>query len=156
MASTKTGYVNGSDVLLSIAGKPVGHCTEHTVTFNADTKERAVKPVATKAISAGLWKAKGVTGLSISISASGIKNYDETEAGFKELLAAYKTGKSVQVECFERENDAMPYLAGLFVITQLEDSNTAQDDATYSISLENDGEPTTFDETGVTENAATV
>ena len=42
-----------------------------------------------------------------------------------------------------------------FVIASLERSDAAQDDATYSISLENDGE-VTFDETGLTEEAPTV
>ena len=40
------GYVNGSDMLLYINGKAIGHCSSHTTTFNAETKERAVKPVA--------------------------------------------------------------------------------------------------------------
>ena len=61
--ATKSGYVNGSDLLLFIGGKAVGHCTSHTMTFNSETKERAVKPVAKKGITSGLWKGKGVTGL---------------------------------------------------------------------------------------------
>ena len=64
--TTKTGYCNGSDMLVYVGGKAVGHCTTHTTTMNSETKDRAVKPVATKGISAGLWKGKGVTGLSIS------------------------------------------------------------------------------------------
>jgi len=37
------------------------------------------------------------------------------------------------------------------VIASLERTDPAQDDSTYSISLENDGEPTTLDETAITE-----
>lgn len=37
-----------------------------------------------------------------------------------------------------------PYLESKFVITSLERVDPAQDDATYSISLENDGMPETF------------
>ena len=147
----KTGYCNGSDMLLYIGGKAAGHCTTHTTTLNSETKDRAVKPVATKGISAGLWKGKGVTGLSISISAEGLVFYGETEAGYKSMLAAWKAGKSVEVKCMERENSDKPYLAGNFVIASLERVDPAQDDATYSISLENDGEPTTLDETAITE-----
>ena len=66
-----TGYINGSDLLLSIDGKAVGHCSKHKVTYNSETKERAVKPVATQVEGAGLWKDKSVTGLSITISADG-------------------------------------------------------------------------------------
>lgn len=135
----KTGYINGSDLLVKIAGKAVGHCTSHTLTFASETKDRAVKPVASAAISTSLWKGKGVTGLSVSISAEGLRNYDETEGGFKSLVQAWTTGQPVEVIGFERESDATPYLSGNFVITNLEETSPAQDDATYSISLENDG-----------------
>ena len=50
----ETGYINGSDLLLKIGDKAVGHCTSHKLTFNSETKDRAVKPVATKATEAGL------------------------------------------------------------------------------------------------------
>lgn len=151
MAGTKTGYCNGSDMLLYVGGKAVGSCTSHTTTFNSETKERAVKPVATSGISGGLWKKKGVVGLSYSISAEGLVFYDETENGFKELFALWKNGKSVEVKCMEREQSEKPYLAGKCVIASLERTDPANDDATYSISLENDGEPTTLDENAITE-----
>lgn len=153
MAGTKTGYCNGSDMLLYVGGKAVGSCTSHTTTFNSETKERAVKPVATAGISGGLWKKKGVVGLSYSISAEGLVFYDETENGFKELFALWKSGKSVEVKCMEREQSEEPYLAGKCVIASLERTDPANDDATYSISLENDGEPTTLDETAITETS---
>ena len=148
----KTGYCNGSDMLLYINGKAVGHCSSHTVTINAETKDRAVKPVASASISAGLWKGKGVTGLSVSISAEGLCCYEETEGGYKTTLGLITTGKSVTVKCMERENSDKPYLQGRFVITSLERSDPAQDDATYSISLENDGE-VEIDDTAITETA---
>lgn len=151
MAGTKTGYCNGSDMLLYVGGKAVGSCTSHTTTFNSEIKERAVKPVATAGISGGLWKKKGVVGLSYSISAEGLVFYDETENGFKELFALWKSGKSVEVKCMEREQSEKPYLAGKCVIASLERTDPANDDATYSISLENDGEPTTLDENAITE-----
>lgn len=148
----RTGYCNGSDMLVYVGGKAVGHCTSHTATFNSETKDRAVKPVASAGLSAGLWKGKTVTGLSISISAEGLVHYDETESGFKELLAAWKTGAPVTVKCMERANDNEPYLEGSFVITSLERTDPAQDDSTYSIQLENNGEPSTLDEMAITEN----
>lgn len=155
MAKTaRTGYCNGSDMLLYVDGKAIGHCTTHTATFNSETKDRAVKPVASATLSAGLWKGKGVTGLSISISFEGLVNYDETESGFKALLKAWKAGKSITAKCMEREGDDKPYLEGKFVIASLERTDPAQDDATYSGQLENDGEPTTLDESAITENEA--
>lgn len=146
----KTGYCNGSDMLLYVGGKAVGSCTSHTTSFSSETKERAVKPIASASLASGLWKKKGVIGLSYSISAEGLVFYDETEYGFKELFAAWKAGKSVEVKCMERESEE-PYLAGLCVIASLERTDPAQDDSTYSISLENDGEPTVLDEGAITE-----
>lgn len=149
--TTKTGYCNGSDMLVYVGGKAVGHCTTHTTTMTSETKDRAVKPVASKSISAGLWKNKGVTGLSISISAEGLVFYGESETGYKALVAAWKAGKSVEVKCMERENSNSPYIKGKFVITSLDRTDPANDDSTYSLSLENDGEPDTIDETAITE-----
>ena len=149
--TTKTGYCNGSDMVVYVGGKAVGHCTTHTTTMTSETKDRAVKPVATKSISAGLWKSKGVTGLSISISSEGLVFYGESETGYKALVAAWKAGKSVEVKCMERENSEKPYIKGKFVITSLDRTDPANDDSTYSVSLENDGEPDTLDETAITE-----
>lgn len=149
--STKSGYVNGSDLLLKLGGKAFGHCTSHTTTYNSETKDRAVKPIATKTISAGLWKNKGVTGLGISISGEGLRFYGETENGYKDAVAAWKAGKSIDVECIERESENA-YLKGKFVITSLEETAPAQDDATYKIDLENDGEPEVLDIQYITES----
>ena len=132
-----TGYINGSDLLLKVGGKAVGHCTSHTLTFNSETKDRAVK-------SSGLWKGKGVTGLSISISAEGLRFYGETENGHEQIAPLWGKGASVEVEAFKRGGDEAPYVKGNFVIASLEETSPAQDDATYSVSLENDGEPETY------------
>lgn len=139
-----TGYINGSDLLLKVGGKAVGHCTSHTLTFNSETKDRAVKPVANAAKSSGLWKGKGVTGLSISISAEGLRFYDETENGHEQIAPLWGEGESVEVEAFKRGGDKTPYVKGNFVIASLEETSPAQDDATYSVSLENDGEPEAY------------
>lgn len=150
----KTGYVNGSDILLYVNGKAIGHCTTHTTTFNSETKDRAVKPVATAPVAAGLWKGKGVVGLSVSITAEGLAYYGETETGFKDLFALWAAGQSVTVKCVERENDTKPYLTGKFVISSLEETMPGQDDTTYSITLENDGAPT-IDTDGLTVSTET-
>lgn len=157
MATTnKTGYCNGSDMLVYIGTKAVGHCTSHSVSLSSETKDRAVKPVASASIKAGLWKGKSVTGLSISISAEGLVFYGETESGYKALYAAWKTGQSVDVKCMERESSDKPYLKGKFVITSLERTDPANDDSTYSVTFENDGEPDTLDDTAITETPDTV
>lgn len=139
-----TGYINGSDLLLKVGGKAIGHCTSHTLTFNSDTKDRTVKPEASAAKSAGLWKGKSVSALSISISFEGLRFYDEAENGHEQIAPLWGAGQSVEVEAFKRGNDSAPYLQGKFVIASLEETSPAQDDATYSGSLENDGEPTVY------------
>lgn len=144
MALPTTGYINGSDLLLSVGGKAVGHCTSHTLTFNSETKDRAVKPAASANYSSGLWKGKGVTGLSISISAEGLRFYGETENGFDEIGSKWGKGQAIEVKAFQREGDENPYVVGNFIIASIEETSPAQDDATYSISLESDGEPTIY------------
>lgn len=127
-----------------VGEKAIGHCTTHTVTMSSETKDRAVKPPSTKPKSAGLWKDKGVTGQSISISAEGLVFGEETENGFEQLAPLWGKGDAVTVKAFERENDTTPTIEGSFIITSLEMTAAAGDDATYSISLENNGEPTIY------------
>ena len=142
--ATSSNYVNGSDLLLMVGDKAVGHCTTHTLTFNSETKDRSVKPVASAAKTAGLWKEKGVSSMSISVSAEGLRFYNETENGYEEIAALWGKGESVQVKAFKRGGDSSPYLQGKFVISSIEESSPAQDDATYTINLENDGEPDVY------------
>lgn len=149
----KEGYVNGSDLLLMIGDKAVGHCTSHTTTFTSETKERQVKPVATAPITKALFKGKGVVGLAYSISAEGFRFFNESECGFKTLFKLWKAGASVTVAAKERESDS-PYLKGACVITNLVETAPAGDDATYSLQLENDGAPDELDESKITESAA--
>lgn len=139
-----TGYINGSDLLLMVGEKAIGHCTTHTLTFESETKDHAVKPAASVAKSAGLWKEKVITGLSISISAEGLRFSGETESGFDELAPSWGKGAVVTVKGFKRGGDASPYISGSFVITSLEETSPAGDDATYSIKLENAGEPDVY------------
>ena len=148
MPTTKTGYVNGSDLLLTIGGEAIGHCTSHTTTFSSETKDRSVKPVASADISTSLWKGKGVTGLSVSINFEGLSYYGETEGGFKSLINAWKTGQPVTVTALERESSD-PYLTGSFIISSLEQNAPAQDDTTFSGTLENNG-AVTIDATKIT------
>lgn len=137
-------YINGSNLLLSVGGKALGHCTTHTLTFNTESKEHAVKPLASLAESSGLWKEKTITALSVSISGEGFRFNGETENGYEELAKLWGTGAAVEVKAFKRGSDSDPYLSGDFVITSIEETSPAQDDATYSISLENAGEPTVY------------
>lgn len=146
-------YCNGSNMLLYLGEDAFGHCTTHTATMNSETKDRAVKPAASKAKTNGMWKEKGVTGLSIAISAEGLIYDGETEASYQKMLAAWKSGQPVKIKCMQRGESKKPYLAGSFIISSLERTDPAQDDSTYSINLDNNGEPDTLDETAFTDSA---
>lgn len=143
-------YCNGSNMLLYLGEDAFGHCTTHTATMNSETKDRAVKPAASKAQTNGMWKEKGVTGLSIAISAEGLIYDGETEASYQKMLAAWKSGQPVKIKCMQRGESKKPYLAGSFIISSLERTDPAQDDSTYTINLDNNGEPDILDETAFT------
>lgn len=157
----KQGYMNGSDMLLGF-GDPVkcfGHCSEHSVSCSSEVKDRAVKPLLTAAITSGLYKSKGVTGLSISVSSSGLVFYNEAEFGYKDLFAIWKSGQPVKVSLFERNETGGStslkiYLKADFIISSLEMNTPAQDDSTYSVTLEMSGVPDVIDETQLTAVAA--
>lgn len=142
------GYVNGSDLLVSIGGKAAGHCTTHTTTYNTETKDRAVKPTSTASASAGLWKEKSVTGLSVQVKVEGLRFYADQESGMKDLLAKWKAGAVVELKGFARSADASPYMSGNFIVSTLEENAPAGDDTTYSATFDNSGE-VTIDETKV-------
>lgn len=146
-------YCNGSNMLLYLGEDAFGHCTTHTATMNSETKDRAVKPAASKAKTNGMWKEKGVTGLSIAISAEGLIYDGETEASYQKMLAAWKSGQPVKIKCMQRGESKKPYLAGSFIISSLERTDPAQDDSTYTVNLDNNGEPDTLDETAFTDSA---
>ena len=136
----KEGYVNGSDLLMSITGKACGHCTSHTTTYTSETKDRAVKPAATESASnAGLFKEKSVTGLSVQVKCEGLRFNGEEESGMKDLLAKWKEGATVELKGFARGGDAAPYMSGNFIISSLEESAPAGDDTTYSATFDNTG-----------------
>lgn len=147
-------YCNGSNMLLYLGENAFGHCTTHTATMNSETKDHAVKPLASKAKTNGMWKEKGVTGLSIAISAEGLIYDGETEASYGKMMAAWKSGQPVPIKCMQRGESKKPYLAGSFIITSLERTDPAQDDSTYTINLDNNGEPDVLDETAFTDGTA--
>ena len=133
-------YVNGSDLLVMVGTKAVGHCTTHTATFSTETKDTAVKPTAaTAASAASLYKGKRVSGLSVQVKADGLVFSGETEAGFKDILGAWKAGDPVELVLLKRENDDNPYCSGNFIISSLENTAPAGEDATYSATFDNDG-----------------
>lgn len=133
--------IKGKDLLLKVGGKCIAYCTSHTITFNTETKEYQVKPPASEPPSAGLFKGRTVNGLGITLSFEGLRGTDSTENGYDELSALWGKGESIEVEAFKRSKDTAPHLKGMFVLDSLEEQSPADDDATYSGQMSNDGEP---------------
>lgn len=131
----------GKDLLLSIGGKCVGHCTSHTITYGTDSNETAVKPPASEAPTSGMFKSKRITGQNITVSFEGLQSTEETENGVEDFAKLWGVGTAVQVTAFKRSKDTSPYLQGNFIIDSLTDESPADGDATYSGQLSNDGTP---------------
>ena len=91
-----------------------------------------------------LFSGKGVTKMSISVHGEGFRYKGEEELSLHEVRKLWGAGQSVELSCFEREGDAAPYLKGKFVITKVEETSPAQDDATFTVDFENDGEPEVY------------
>lgn len=144
MAAVTQDYMNGSNVLFTVGGKGLGHSTTHSVTFNTETKERGVKPPVKEKTKKALFSGKGVTKMSISVHGEGFRYKGEEELSLDDIRKLWGAGQSVDLSCFEREGDATPYLKGKFVITKVEETSPAQDDATFNVDFENDGEPEVY------------
>ena len=143
MAETQE-YMSGSNVLFSVGGKGLGHSTTHTVTYSTETKKRGVKPPVKEKTKKALFSGKGVTEMSISVHGEGFRYKGEEELSLDEIRKLWGIGRSVELSCFERDGDATPYLKGKFVITKVEETSPAQDDATFIVDFENDGEPEVY------------
>lgn len=143
MAETQE-YMSGSNVLFTVGGKGLGHSTTHTVTYSTETKKRGVKPPVKEKTKKALFSGKGVTEMSISVHGEGFRYKGEEELSLDEIRKLWGIGRSVELSCFEREGDATPYLKGKFVISKVEETSPAQDDATFAVDFENDGEPEVY------------
>lgn len=143
-------YINGSNVLFTVGGKGLGHSTTHSVTYNTETKERGVKPPVKEKTKNALFSGKGVTKMSISVHGEGFRYKGEEELSLDDIRKLWGIGQSVELSCFEREGDAAPYMKGKFVITKVEETSPAQDDATFTVDFENDGEPEVYPGQGAT------
>lgn len=137
-------YMSGSNVLFTVGGKGLGHSTTHTVTYSTETKKRGVKPPVKKKTKKALFSGKGVTEMSISVHGEGFRYKGEEELSLDDIRKLWGIGRSVELSCFEREGDAAPYLKGKFVISKVEETSPAQDDATFTVDFENDGEPEVY------------
>lgn len=143
MARQKGDYIEGRDLMVFVdtsdgSGGPTwtktAAATSHTISYTAETKERSTKDSEN-----GAFSQKSVTKLSTSITVEALTTY-QADCGFKTLLKMYKTRKPVKLKYgFASDEGSDEHEEGLFVITNLEESSPADDDATYSATFENTG-----------------
>lgn len=139
-----TGYVHGSDLLVGFVNtsdvfQPLGHCKSCTISNKSETKSRAHKEQS----NSGKWDEKVVSKNSVSITAEGFVCYDSSEArGYSKLVDSWMNGEVLTVRYAYREEEDTNYFEGKFIITSLEEVGPADDDATYTLTLENSGEIT--------------
>lgn len=138
--ATKT-VLDGTDLILSIAGVALAFSTGCKITTSAETGERVTKEAAS-----GKWKEKYVKNFSESITADGVVIIDGgTEMpSYDQLKDAMMKGEPVEAaynvrEENSREGKTAGGYNGQYIITSLDLDGQAGDDAKLSISLENTG-----------------
>lgn len=151
MARTNGDIIEGRDLMLYIntatdaatpTYTPQAAATSHTITYSGETKERVTKDTAN-----GAYSEKKVTKLGVSIKCEALVSFGDT-AGYDKLLAVMKSREAVKLKYgFAQEEAGDKYEEGLFVITSLEQTSAAGEDATYSATFENSGEVKTSTKT---------
>lgn len=147
MARQKGDYIEGRDIMLCVntgasdeapTYTPTAAATSHSINYSGETKERV-----TKDSGGGAWSEKRVTKLSVSIKVDALVVFN-ADCGYDKLLEIMKSRKPVLLKYgYKVEETGDTYEEGLFVITSLEKTDSAEDDSSYSASFENTGEVTT-------------
>lgn len=126
-------YVNTAESTTTPVWSPTLHATSHTIDWGAETKVRKTKDT-------GKWAKKVVTGHSCTIKCDALCSYD-AGIGYTELLKMMKLGEEVLLKFSQKsESTGNDYEEGLFVLTAVNQSTPAGEDATYSCTFENSGE----------------
>lgn len=127
-------YVNTASDSAAPVYTPQAAATSHTITYTGETKERVTKDTGN-----GAYSEKKVTKLGVSIKCEALTSYGDS-AGYDRLLSVFKTREPVKLKYgFAQEEEGDRYEEGLFVITSLEQTSPAGEDATYSATFENSG-----------------
>ena len=127
-------YVNTAETNENPTYKAQAAATNHTITYSGETKKRV-----TKDTSNGAFSNVKVTNLGVTIKSDCLVSIGDS-AGWEKLLAVFKSRKPVKLKYgFAAEEQGDSYEEGMFVITSLEQTSSATDDAQYSATFENDG-----------------
>lgn len=127
-------YINTASGGATPTYTPQAAATSHTITYSGETKERVTKDTAN-----GAYGEKKVTKLSVSIKCEALVSFGDA-AGYDKLLEVMKSREPVKLKYgFTQEQTGDKYEEGMFVITSLEQSSAADEDATYSATFDNSG-----------------
>lgn len=133
--------LDGTDLILSVAGSALAFSTGCKISTTAETGERVTK----EAVS-GKWKEKFVKSYSEQITADGcvITDGSADKPSYDILRDKMLAGEPVTAhyslrEGSTREGKEAGGYSGEYIITSLELDGQAGDDAKYSITLENSG-----------------
>lgn len=132
------GYREGTDLILSVDGKALGHSTTCKISDSSETGERVTKEAQT-----GKWKEKYIKSLSETVTAEGF-SYEGDQMGYPALKSLMLSSATVHLTYSYRANGnngtaANQAYEGDFVITSLEETGDAGDDAKWSVTFENTG-----------------
>lgn len=133
-------YRDGTDLLLSVGGKTLGHSDNCEIQYQAETGTRK-----TKEKSAGKYNESYVKSLAVSITASGFVHAADKDNNLPTLITLWKACAPIDASWDTRESSD-PH-SGKFILTDVKDTGKAGDDETYSITLKNSG---AIDETTTT------
>lgn len=121
---------------------PQAAATSHTITYSGEAKERVTKDSGN-----GAYSEKKITKLGVSIKCEALVSFGDA-VGYDTLLDTLKSRKAVKLKYgFAQESAGDKYEEGLFVITSMEQTSAAGEDATYSATFENTGEVKTSTKT---------
>lgn len=124
-------YKSGTDLILSISGKPMGYSPTCKISNSAQTAERATKESDTK-----LFTEKYVKSVSEQITAEGFE-YSGSRTPYADLKALMLTATPVKLNyCYVGETSGYE---GMYIITSLDLDGQAGEDSKFSVTFESTG-----------------
>ena len=148
-------YKHGSKLILFMGTKALGHCSSLEIQDQAETKSRAIKSLPDYSeqesdtdlqpsagedkTKDGLWDEKSVSKRNVTINAEGFVCDEESGVGYDDLLEMMDNAVPVKAKYAYDGEENQKYRVGKFIITNLQRSTPADDDETYSLTLENTG-----------------
>ena len=128
-------YINGSDIMLYLDGKPSLAAKSHKISYKTNTKQ-----IITKDVQNSLYAQKIVTRIDVSISCDALVAVGDSKSfGSTELLAKLKEAKTVDLRYGNKDNTGT-FEEGKFIIDSIDITSPAGEEASYTATFSNYGE----------------